>query len=861
MNIDKIKNSTLSYKGFFPTLREQPQERENPYALRDDLIKPLPPEGHLVHTNIFNAPKHMIDGVAYDMKALKKGIDGTANDHELGKLNNIGLVTGGAALATYLTTRKVTASSKIMEFVGIGSFLASMAIWPAVAIQLPTKLIHGFNVRQHYKDSMDREKLFFNDPQYIPWDLYSEQQIYKIGDYMGVPRDMNNRRDYIQNRMKQIATQDNTLWMLSAGFAVPIMSALICNQLEQPVKNLCGHIRSEQNKKILSKALDTPYDAEHSDIYKRLDALLELNKEKPVSRELLNQICDLISYDANPMVNAKLQSDLKSLLTSDKTALEPQDANKILDILSKKLSKKLGKESSVFKAVMPNIEELGSWLSEGGFVERDLNKADFVKLNTLISRKILQKLDRYNSVLLEDERFPKEKVLVALNNTITSKSSVGRFHVIRPAVKLDGKLQEVLRTLAKELLTVDNKINVVKDYLFKELSAAEETKLANVWNKAQEDIFKALNIPWKDLNKARGNRDKMHEVVRSSMDRIASDKVEFETVMGKLAEIAKRMDEFEGIISEKGNVTFFEQTISRVLNPTARKLSEMGFEETAHALAGGKANSEKAVLKAFARNRLLGIKSTLYRLINSLDMHRRLATLTNVNGLLGQGFCREVQEEVAELSKRNTLFAHRADFAVKFRFDGNQFPNYADTSNIEVRNGKIVNKYYKAGREAYHDVTLDTGMYQGSMRLMFEDPMHPQSDTILGSELSAKLNKYRQEIFKCFGDEWYFIRPGAFMTDDKTLQDWDMKMHPDKPGPDNPNYIKPKYKRTPNKYKFLMTGVSLDDLAMKYASKKHNARAWMKLFGGLGIGIFALTVGAQFFFGKAPKPRSRQNND
>ena len=42
MRIDNIRNNTLSYKGFFPTLREQMmEEKENPYALRDDLVKPL----------------------------------------------------------------------------------------------------------------------------------------------------------------------------------------------------------------------------------------------------------------------------------------------------------------------------------------------------------------------------------------------------------------------------------------------------------------------------------------------------------------------------------------------------------------------------------------------------------------------------------------------------------------------------------------------------------------------------------------------------------------------------------------------------------------------------------------------------
>lgn len=842
MNIDKIKNSTISYKGFFPTLKEQEQDYENPYALRDDLIKPLPPEGHLVKTTFFNAPKHMVDGFAYDIKSLKKGIDGTANDHELGKLNSIGMVTGGAALATYLATRKHTASSKAMEFVGIGSFLASMAIWPAIAIQLPTKLIHGFNVRQHYKDSMDREKLFFNDPQYIPWDLYNEEQIYKIGDYMGVPKDMNNRRDYIQNKMKKIATQDNTLWMLSAGFAVPIMSALICNQAEQPVKNLCGYIRSEQNKKILSKALDAKYDATDSEMYKKLDSLLEMNNGKSLDKNLINQICNIVAYDANPMVDTKLRSDLRAMLTSDKSVLEPQDSEKILKILKKNLAGELGKDSPALGALVPEIEELSGWINEGGFVNRDLKKADFVKLNTLICKKILAKLDTYNAALPEAERISNESILIALNNKVNSKNSVNRFRLIRPALKLDTEMQNSLRTLVKELATVDNKVNIVKDYIFKELSAAEETKLANVWNKSMDDIFKALNIPWKDMNKARNNRDLMNEVIRSSMDRIASDKTEFEEVMKKLAAVAKRMDEFDGVVSQKGNETFFEKTISRVLNPTAQKLTEMGFNDTAQAFAGLEANSEKSILKAYANNRLMGVRSTLYRLINTLDMHRRLATMTNINGVLGNGLCREVQEEVVELSKRSTLFAHRSDFAVKFFFNGNPHPNYSDTSNIEVQNGKIVNKYYKAGREAYQDVSADTGLYRSSMQLIYADQMHPQSRSILGDKLAAKIAKYRQDSLQCFGDEYYFIRPGSFMS---TIN------------AEKPNYLKSSHNKATNKYKFLLTGVSMDDLAMKFANQKHNVRSWMKLFGGLGIGIFGLTVGAQFFFGKTPQPKEQ----
>ncbi len=851
MKIDNIKNSTTSYKGFFPTLREQPQERENPYALRDDLIKPLPPEGHLVRTNLFNAPKHLVDGWAYDLKSLKKGFNGTANDHELGKLNTIGLVTGGTALAAYLATRKQVASSKAMEFVGIGSFLASMAIWPVIAIQIPTKLIHGFNVRQHYKDSMDREKLFFNDPQYLPWDLYSDEQINKIGNYMGVPQDMNNRRDYIQNKMKKIATQDNTLWMLSAGFAVPVMSALICNQAEQPVKNLCAYFRTEENKKILSKALEAKCDAEGSDMYKRLDSLLALNNGQPLTSGVVNEISDIITYDSNPIVNQKLRAELANKLTSSNSILNPEDGGKILKILEKNLTTKIDSKEAV-QALVPRLEELSEWLEQGGFINKELGKGDFVKLNGLLSKKLLEKLSVHNSGLAEGEKISADTVLEAVNNRINSKNAVNKFRATRPAMVLNEQTQEMLRSLVKELVSVDHKSSIVKDYIFKELSAAPETTLANVANSVNEDVFKALGIPWKEMDKARSNRDLMNQLLRSNMDRIAADKNEFETVMTQLADIAKRMNQFDKIVSKRGNRTFFEQTINRVLNPTALALENLGFADTAEAFAGLRPDSEKGILKAFAANRLMSIKSSIFRLINNLDMHRRIATMTNVGNLTGDELPREIKEEIVELSKRTQVHAHRSDYAIKFFFNGNTHPDYTDMSDIEIKDGKVVNRYYKAGTASYRDVSADPTLYRGTMQLMYADEMLAKTNSILGQKLSQEIARYRHDCFLYFGDEWHFVKPESFLTDiaetglcEKGKQ----------------NYHKPKYRRSSNKFKYLMTGISMDDMAMRYAKQKHNAKSWMKLFGGIGVGILGATIAVQFFFGRTPKPLEQVKHD
>ena len=842
MKIDFIKNSTISHKGFFPTLREQIQDLENPYASREDLIKPLPPEGYLVRTTVLNAPKQWAQGVAYNVKALQKGWNGTANDHELGKLNSVALVTGGAALATYLATRRQTMSSKAMEFVGLGSFLASMALWPIVAIQIPTKLIHGFNVRQHYKDSMDREKPFFNDPQYIPWDLYSEDEINKIGDYMKIPRDMNNRRDYVQAKMKKVATQDNTLWMLTAGFGVPIMSSIICNRLEQPVKNLCGYINSQQNKRLLNDALNSKYNAEGSDMYKRLDTLIELHNGQDLDDDLIRQITQIVGYESNSVVGQKLTAELKDVLGSKTAVLEPQDGEKMLQSLRQALVKGL-KDEDAAKALMPEFEEFADWLREGDFVNKDLKKADFVKLNAMLAQKLSVKLEQYNASFPAQRVIPQEELLIALNNHKASKNPVQRFRLTRPANKLDANVQVMLRSLVKELTTVEHKNDIVKDYIFKELSAAEETSLANVWNKSMTEVFEALNIPWQKMDVARSNRDMMNNVVRDSIDRIAADKKEYDAVMGKLARVVKRLENFDNVVSQQGNRTFFEQTIDNVLTPAAKALEGLGFKQTASALIANKGSSEKSVLKAFASNRLMSVKSTIYRLISSLDMHRRIATLINVDrSLLSANVPREVKEEIVELSKRTIVGAHRADFAVKFYFNGNPSPNMVDMSGIEINSGKVVNKYYKAGREGYKDVSTDTTLYKGTMRLMYDGELHPETQKILGDKGAKVVNNYRHDCLSCFGDEYYFVRPESFVTD---------------LGSRGANYNKPKYKSVSNKYKFLLTGVSMDDLAMKFANQKHNTRAWMKLFGGIGLSVFGITVASQFFFGKLPQPKEQ----
>ena len=81
----------------------------------DNLVKPLPPKGHLIHDSFGNGVKYFFKDIGYDMKSVKNGFNGTANDHQLGRLNDVGLRIGGVGIAAYLASRTSNPKARLME--------------------------------------------------------------------------------------------------------------------------------------------------------------------------------------------------------------------------------------------------------------------------------------------------------------------------------------------------------------------------------------------------------------------------------------------------------------------------------------------------------------------------------------------------------------------------------------------------------------------------------------------------------------------------------------------------------------------------------------------------------------------------
>ena len=225
-----------------------------------NLVHPLPAEGHLVHDTLLSVPKFWLKDIAYDIKAVKNGLNGKANDHQTGRLNDVGLKLAGIGIATYLASRTTDPRARMMEYVGLGAFLASMSLYPLVAINAPSRMVQGFDIGKEYIDDQGRKKSVYQDGNYIPMDMYRGEYVGEdldiMGDRMGIPRDIKNRNDLIKEQARKIAIQNNTLWMLGAGVATPVMTALICCGLEKILTPVMERVRNHRYNDKITKALE-----------------------------------------------------------------------------------------------------------------------------------------------------------------------------------------------------------------------------------------------------------------------------------------------------------------------------------------------------------------------------------------------------------------------------------------------------------------------------------------------------------------------------------------------------------------------------------------------------------------------------
>lgn len=790
-------------------------------------IKPLPSKGRLLNGNIFNAPAIMVKDAVYDVKAFKHAMQGNANDHELGKLNDVGLKLGGLAIAGYLFTKKQTPVTKGMEFVGLGSFLASMAIWPKLAIQLPAYLIHGVNVQKQYEDSFGRKKSFYQDPQFIPWDLYSDKEIDKMGNRLRVPKDIPNRRDAIQEKMKKIAIQNNTLWMLTAGFATPVMSALICNQTEP---YLAKWLNNRKNKKadLILTNLD-----EHSKKYdthnatNNIENQIKLHAGKPITEEVINSLAD--AFDGMDSVTAEsFKADLRELMTSNTHTIS-KDSTKAISKNLKDIFKGKPISKDAVDAIIPNENNMFNIFKENNFIKTDADDKALKAISDKILLAIKKNVETYNQNRPEAEQLDFEYIKKLIRSHKVNEHPIKSVLNNSTSATFSQEIQANLRNIAKAFDAFNAKTNALNEYAVTKVGSAPETVIANYWNNISKDLLTTLGISPKEIEKVRFDRNLTGELLRNKIESIVSDDATYKKVMKDLvAKVASLDSEIK-----PSDITTYNEKVDTLFNEFGEFLKDKQFSNTAKAIAGVNNNDNvgtlKNIQKSFVSERLSGVKSSFYRLINTLDFYRRIAKNVNSIDILKQ-YPREVREELIELCKIITLQGHSSDNATKFYMLRNPHPS-DDMSDIVVKNGKIENKYFGKGAvNTTTDIPNDKFFYQRAMQLMFGDKMDKETTEILeGSIIKPNVTEYRENVVKIIGGENYFAKP----------------RHRISPVND-----------AGSEFKFLLTGIAPDELFFKAGQQAFNTRKWLKIFGAFGGVLLGVTVLAQFFFGKMPDKKA-----
>lgn len=596
-------------------------------------VEPMADKGRLLPSRIFGSPIEYAKDLKQDIVNIGRAATGKANDHELGRINDVAMKLGSLALATYLFSKGHIAKNKAMEFIGVGTFFGSMALWPKLAIQLPIKLRTGVDVHQKYEDSQGRKKMMFQDPQYDLTDLYSREDLDRIGKKMGVSEDLPDRDSFIKQRAKKTATQANTLWMMTAGFATPVMSALLCNRLEKPVEKALSFLKLKQTEASIKNGI-------------KFNALTESRQKADVKR-----LEKFLNAHANDTVDDELIKQLTTELTTSKRyKVDPE----FIKALQSSLGKFKGNgEVDVDKFKLAIIDALSD--------EKNADSiADLVRNSDLTE--VIKNLDadEITESITQDRKLARKiskAVEKALENPVTSTT----------AKKLSEISTEIKNIQAATIKYFDKK-SILEKYIDARVAKKADSYIAEQWGAVGEKLLKTLKFSQAELKQiADGNL----EIFYDKLQKVAKNETKFNTMF---KDILKMIDKYNQNIGEN-----FKNTVSKnaqgLSQEAARTFRKLGLTEVADTISASRKTLQGSVantMTQFAINRPTGAEATFFRILHACDTINN-KSYASLSGDIDNAFTRAGREippnikEIKELCKNITTSASMSDHTEKFR--------------------------------------------------------------------------------------------------------------------------------------------------------------------------------------------------
>lgn len=813
-----------------------------------DYIKPLPAEGHLVHDTLTSIPKFWVKDIAYDMKAIKDGFLGTANDHQTGRLNDVGLKMSGIGIAAYLASKTTDPKKRVMEYVGLGTFLAAMSLYPKIAINTPSRAVHGFDIGKEYIDDQGRKKSVFQDSNYIPFDMYRgeylDEDLDIIGDRMGIPRDIKNRHDLIKEQMRKIATQNNTLWMLTAGFATPVLTALTCCGLEKLVSPLLEVIRNSNNNSKIAKMLnitqnmsETAADIKENKLSKNIEKIVSKYKDKEIPKSELDRIIALLTDKVDENISRGIREDVNNLLVTGhgSYAYNEKTAGQILSTIKSNIG--IRNKTILEKTLLPSEEQINSIL------KRVTSRSSEITQNEL--EKLISELFAFMNKNIENESgFKNKEYLGAEAERILETVALE----IRktPAKIVNESAISDLNNLAKILGEFKKNSQILKECKSTKFEETQESILARSYEKFENTFFEVLGIKYKDLVPMRESREYTSKILGEKMQALAKDEAKYSKAIKKLVNVIEDMEiKLHGKSEQESKIKDLITAIENNYNKTAKRLNSAGnnrFSKTIEKLVyqdvndvGISVDSKKTLfdlldgtlkpkdldgieyVKEHAKGvgsskryditriieRYQGVKNSFNRVIHTMDNYRIAETLSAEEKYLANT---EYGKKITEIGRNALLGADTAEHIAKLGTFNNP-TLYKDIMNT-----------------VWADKVSDC----------VESAMGEKDDLLKGNQLT-RFKKYITRFRQVIGNNGIdFTKPTHKVGGDM-------------------NYTQDSLTRMSN---FNLVSQSPIDFAKQAADRRYGNKKWLRKASYIGGTVLGIALVSQFFFGKISNPNN-----
>lgn len=811
----------------------------------DNDVKPLPAQGHLVHDSLITAPKYFIKDVAYDIKAVKDGFQGNANDHQLGRLNDVGLKLGGIGIATMLAARTKNPMLRIMEYTGLGAFLASMSLYPKVAINAPSRIVQGFDIGKEYIDDQGRKKTVLQDPNYVPFDMYQGdypgEDLDVIGDRMGIPRGIKNRNDLIKEQMRKIAIQNNTLWMMTAGIATPVIAALMCCGLEKVISPALESARNvkynSQIKNALAKTENMSEDVASisaNKLSKEVQKIIENYKGKELPEAEFNNLVKLFTTEMDANASEGIKDDLAKLFrTGNSYSLQENASDKVINSIKKNIPSR--NKAVLEKVFVPTKEEVASILDKYGkeiTSEQLMNiKGEFRQL--------------FESKMAAEKGVSQEALKAYQNEVLEKISSKLQRH---PAQAVDEMKIKSVVDFAKVIGEFkDNQKILDKCKSFK-VEYAPETVLAKSYGKFESTLLDVLDIKFKDLKQMRQSDKYAQEILDKKLQELVKDETKYQKAVEKLTQVMSDMEiKLNGKSEAESHLKDLITGIENNYNNTAKRLNNIGeFKNTIDKLV-------KEDVSTLSNS--IGNRQELFDMLDGVTKNKYAGV--NYWGLKDAEQLQYAKDNAKGVGSSKNLEISR----IVERYQGaknsfNRVLHMLDTYKRPEADGEYAKSILAKGKEAIlsatssdHTMKLNTinnpEYYKDIMRTVWDsnniqestkEAMKVSSDLSTG-DVSGRFAKYLKRFQDVIGNNNIdFTKPYHIIDGNAPKQ-----------------YTKSEITRMS---KFNLVAQNSVDLVKNAAERRYGNQKWLRIASAIGGTVVGATILAQFGFGKIRNPHN-----